>query len=116
MEAKHTKTPWMLGRGSLIEIFARNPDDHSDANSTDALHVATIQRRGGKSVEQSHADAAFIVRACNAHDDLVKVLKAIVAADDKAIEALKQLGAPIPADAAMLTEAARAALVKAGAA
>lgn len=107
MTTAHTATPWMLGRGSLIEIFARNPDSYDDVNSTDSLHVASVQRRDGKSVAQSHADAEFIVRACNAHDDFVKAAIAVLE-----LEHGPYMG---PKDKAPF-ELLRAALAKAGAA
>lgn len=78
----HTPTPWMLGRGMLNEIFAVDPANPHSVDSTDALHVATVQRRAGKSVAQSHADAAFIVGACNAHEQLVTALNKIASGPD----------------------------------
>lgn len=87
----HTPTPWMLGRGSLIEIFAVDPDNPDSVDSTDTLHVATVQRRGAKSVLQRHADAAFIVRACNSHEQLVAAVRGSHAAIDRLMARLIQL-------------------------
>lgn len=61
MEAKHTATPWrkeLLGDGT-VNVFGS--DGYvCDMRSDD---------------ERAHADADLIVRACNAHDDLVKALE-----------------------------------------
>lgn len=65
----------MLGRGMMTEIFAVDPNNPDSEDSTDSLHVATVRRRGDKTVLQSHADAAFIVTACNAHAQLVEAVK-----------------------------------------
>lgn len=96
MEAKHTATPFKTTTykpGNRVRIWDK-----------DESHIADIH---GETVQEAEATAAFIVRACNAHDDLVKALKltaAICAGDNCTksglIEAL---------------ELARAALAKAGA-
>lgn len=66
---KHTPGPWTYfvgnadGRG-LIRIEV---DRSADGAGT---HIASMQRG-----TQSEANAAFIVRACNAHDGLVAALE-----------------------------------------
>jgi len=60
-QAEHTPTPWRLDK--------QNPSLLRDAKG---LYVAKIS-------EELPADAAFIVRAVNAHEALLKALKACVA-------------------------------------
>lgn len=58
-ETKHTPTPWMVGKNGG-DIVYRRPNEPMNV--------------GGFVVgetEQDLADAAFIVRAVNAHDDLL---------------------------------------------
>lgn len=65
-EAKHTPTPWRLAKSAVIEIrgVSQTPvvswSGFDDSNRTTAEHKA---------------NAAFIVRACNAHDDMVAALR-----------------------------------------
>lgn len=67
METKHTPTPWKRGY---------YPDDIETSGGTT---IALVPRAIGKVYRISHdisaepdANAAFIVRACNAHDSLVE--------------------------------------------
>ena len=83
----HTPTPWFSDE-TLIFV----PDLNNDLAGID---IAEAKRA---------ADAAFIVRACNAHDDLVAALR-------RAVEAAE---ARMPC--ATFLDDARAALAKAGAA
>lgn len=69
MDAKHTPTPW------------------HDSGLSDTLPGGFIEARNGKNIclyyagpetavgDQGKANAAFIVRACNAHEELVAALR-----------------------------------------
>lgn len=65
MEAKHTAGPWKLEYiGKTVRVVTDEPGaDYGD-------DVAVLPN-----TEQCTADAAFIVRACNAHDELVEAAK-----------------------------------------
>lgn len=58
MSAQHTPTPWSVDRGLVIR-------------DAEGKWVANVD--GGNDAV-SKTRAAFIVRACNAHDDLVEAL------------------------------------------
>lgn len=68
-EQKHTPTPWAKGN-ALSHVACEDDGEpikyriHSGSVTIGYVHDAD--------------DAAFIVRACNAHDELVAVLSAIV--------------------------------------
>jgi len=71
---KHTKTPWKASG-----IVQSAPDTEGDMliHTEGGLHVAEVfqvQNLKHKDPEQSRANAAFIVKACNAHDELVSAL------------------------------------------
>ncbi len=72
----HTPTPWIASNQYL---YAGNPER--------SLPIASGQHdwatdRGGASHEEAVANAAFIVKACNSHDALVKALEEIGYIDD----------------------------------
>lgn len=69
--SEHTKTPWKLYKAKLRP-------DISD------VVIIEVQDRNGKSIikwggfdgqKNRDANAAFIVRACNSHDDLLAALR-----------------------------------------
>lgn len=64
---KHTDTPWYR------KMCAITPDDDM------TFIIATTNPRGlaVKSIEEREANAAYIVKAVNAHEELVKSLKEI---------------------------------------
>lgn len=65
---QHTKTPWKLASRALIT--AKTAWQMPIAICYDAQsHVQ------GPDAKEADANAAFIVRACNAHDDLVAVVQ-----------------------------------------
>lgn len=65
----HTPTPWRLHERSNRAIIA--PTGHLIAEVTMCnKHIKTEDDRS-----ETEANAAFIVTACNVHDDLVKALK-----------------------------------------
>lgn len=76
--AEHTPTPWR----------AIEPD-----NSNYLLEIVGTNVRGNEELvcrppgRKRNANAAFIVKACNSHDALVKALEEIAAMDPKGIRA-----------------------------
>lgn len=72
----------------MIQIHTPTPYSHQVAMSSDNHHESyiladcsskiiayTAREKEGLTFEQTRANAAFIVRACNSHDALVEVLK-----------------------------------------
>lgn len=82
MIEQHTATPWQQDEDWIVS---------GDGNPVAAAHM------------NAEANAAFIVRACNAHDDLVRALR-------HAVEAFEADN-----DKSWYVAEARAALAKAGA-
>ena len=70
MTAQHTPTPWRLG-ATKTEVVAESP------NSAEWGVVATMGLDFG---ESRPANAARIVQACNAHEQLMKSLQECVQA------------------------------------
>lgn len=70
--SKHTPTPWSIG-------ITNNGADHINV-WMGIVHVASVMKfvPTGESAE---ANAEFIVRACNSHDELVEALEAQEAAE-----------------------------------
>ncbi len=66
MSAERTRGPWLVRDG---DIFAATP--YAD------VAVARMERFVRPTDERADANAAFIVRACNAHDALVGALRRI---------------------------------------
>ena len=101
MNTQHTPTPW-------IDETASNP-----LSSTDGRHYiwSDMDNENDKCVAivPDEANAAFIVRACNAHDELVATMRQIVieATESPNCDAVR---------VALILQQARAALAKAGAA
>ena len=77
MDSKTQRTAgtWKVGsfKGRRTQIWSGNPD-------TNGIHVAEATDHSGLHGERN---AAFIVRACNAHDELVAALRSAVAVWDK---------------------------------
>lgn len=75
MTTKHTPTPWAVDFRTDRDIVqlprGGDPENANDLNN-DSLAIA-----------HTDADAAFIVRAVNAHDALVAALRALVDARDR---------------------------------
>lgn len=68
---KHTPTPWKTGgRIGSLNIDAENGRGIATCGYTDTSDVT-------KSLAENVANAEFIVRACNSHDDLIHYLKRI---------------------------------------
>lgn len=75
MKAQHTPGNWWAGKH-------RNSDNIVDQiiisdNETNYRIAGLNVSNHGRSEEEQTANAAFIVRACNAHDELVTALQAI---------------------------------------
>ncbi len=71
----HSKTPWIIEKGMWAnegQIFIES----EESGNTHKQHVAKLgyaYDKQGK--DQREANAAFIVTACNAHDELVGALE-----------------------------------------
>jgi hypothetical protein len=74
MSSTHTPTPWFSDKGAVWD-------------SQDLLRRLLIAECIGDSRANAKADAAFIVRAVNVHDDLVAALREIANGADGPIEA-----------------------------
>ena len=72
METRHTPTPWYTGKYSMQcgaaadHIYSRQSREPSEG-------IARCYAWVGRG--EAEANASFIVRACNAHDELVEALK-----------------------------------------
>jgi hypothetical protein len=65
MTTPHTPTPWLVDSCDDDLIFAKN-----------GLHIATVgNQHQEQAAEEIAANARFIVRACNAHDEFIGGLK-----------------------------------------
>jgi hypothetical protein len=71
MTETHTPTPW-LAKEDGYEIYITSPD--YDDNG---YEIAIVDNLGldGKQADLQRVNAAFIVRAANAHDELVEALE-----------------------------------------
>lgn len=70
-ESKHTPTPWRFDDNHMYVYCG----DHVIVTCNDPSTAV-----GGLSAEEIEANAEFIVRACNAHDDLLTACEAVVLA------------------------------------
>lgn len=77
MEAGHTATPWFVEKMDYksSSFYIRGTDANGKRMAWAKGAVAHIPR---STVMPSKANAKFIVRACNAHDDLVRALKGLL--------------------------------------
>lgn len=107
MNAMHTPTPW--------ETVELNPESWHiwPNNGKDTFRIATCycHQLGG---EDAKANAAFIVRAVNAHDDLVAALRKLIGDFESEIHN-EYDGTSMLEDRLAEIDYARAALAKAGA-
>ena len=67
----HTPTPWKVIKGGVIIYAQRNPGGRK-------TYLADVSQDPG--INQSIANAAFIVRACNSHAALVAALERLLTA------------------------------------
>lgn len=71
MPAKHTPTPWHVQPiGGQRYIEAQGPKFICDMQADQCENPAEV--------EEMQANAEFIVRACNCHEELVQVLESVV--------------------------------------
>lgn len=77
MTTNHTPTPWyssteMDGRHQCYSILTAHEDFEDDDDTPyHPLIAQTLHGKGFAPKDIAKANAAFIVKACNAHDDLV---------------------------------------------
>ena len=95
MGAKHTATPWEIDEYGTIKA----------GKDRLLLGGISIPCCVGPAMDESKANAEFIVRACNAHEDLVRIAETLKSLDEK--EGLS------PADLGYLRDCALAALAAA---
>ena len=65
--AKHTAGPWKFGGMNTRHIYS--PDGHAICT----MHAYQVLFPA-RDIEQVKSDAAYIVRACNSHEALLKAL------------------------------------------
>lgn len=109
MEVKHSKLPWALNKKEIPPIIYADPRDGSGEPCI-AILDGDAAAFAFPDVATCEANAAFIVRACNAHDDLVTALQLFVEYDSKGHDDGVEMML-LYADA---INAAKAALAKAG--
>lgn len=87
MKTEHTPTPWALddGRQRQQDIIDRLTEDlpHPDRHWT-AIGINDADGFAENLAYAHPINAPFIVRACNAHDELVTALEAIIACEPRA--------------------------------
>lgn len=105
----HTALPWELGRtiGGYIDI------DALDGPIPWTALARVVVEVDGKRSDEGEANAAFIVRACNSHYQLVKALRRNLEGWENAIE-LGLIPERHRNTAQILAAEARAALSQAG--
>jgi len=108
MSAQHTPTPWKAVRenahptgGALLGVFV----DRADGSC-----IAETFSNCGQSDAECRANAAFIVRACNAHDALVAALSDL----EDIFDGQEDCDDGVPNDAMRAMTIIRAALAKVG--
>jgi hypothetical protein len=70
--SKHTETPWYV-QGHEIKV--NKPErEHLGDGAPETI----CEMNSSVSPEETTANAEFIVQACNAHDDLLAALRAVV--------------------------------------
>ena len=70
---EHTKTPWNIENQTVI--VKEGPETNDDGIPlTTVLATIVDGRDNALSNSENKANAAFIVRACNAHEDLITIL------------------------------------------
>lgn len=77
MTEKHSKLPWMHGTKYPCRVYP------VDATAQDMIIYCTSPDNEGTETAEERANAAFIVRACNAHEELVGALRMFVVKHDR---------------------------------
>lgn len=70
-QTKHTPTPWILSSGTNGAVRAV----HAWKEGGKHIIIAKFPDRTIEDSAEMEANAAFIVRACNAHEELLKLIK-----------------------------------------
>jgi hypothetical protein len=73
LSKQHTPTPWMLDPHFVLR----------DADGEWVTRLNTSRRHDNKHDPEAEANAEFIVRCVNAHDELVAALRDIIASVEK---------------------------------
>ena len=82
--AEHTPGPWMqrsrpTGKARLERQIYAGESDTLGYIAECYSPISSFNNYGGpKTVQEAEANAAFIVRACNSHDELVAMLEGVV--------------------------------------
>lgn len=80
-DAQHTPTPWLLD-GRLV--YSLQDDARGRPTNRFSAHLDPGFGRDGLTPDtELDANAAFIVRACNAHEALVAALKGVLRVADR---------------------------------
>lgn len=81
----HTKLPWLARKGDTLNpertwgiVRVLSPDEHG-CDPADGERTEVIAEVYDTPGDDGQADAEFVVRACNIHDDLVLALKECLA-------------------------------------
>lgn len=78
METKHTPTPWVnIPQSNGSAMLAREYETGNQMNPKGLRLIGNILARGN-SLSEDEANAEFIVRSCNVHDELVAALYEIL--------------------------------------
>ena len=82
MASEHSPLPWVVGRPDVDgdARYSYGIRDREDWVLADVLTTCAYSDAAGR--ELAEANAEFIVRCVNSHDDLLAALKAIVAGYD----------------------------------
>ena len=109
MNTKHTPTPWVVGgRAKLGASIAPGETPRIWAPDGAIADISIHRMLGDGTSKRELANANFIVRACNAHDDLVAALEGLT----RFVEAVRCQVGMGPGQLKRF-EAAKAALTKA---
>jgi hypothetical protein len=69
--SKHTPTPWRTGK---FHMTSGSAADHVYSSQSKEPQEGIARCYGWVGEEEAQANADFIVRACNSHDELVEVV------------------------------------------
>ena len=75
--SKHTPTPWAILDSERL-IVGRDEGCGTETPTADCLAEIVYKTPGLPNRETREANAAFIIQACNAHEDLLEALRGIV--------------------------------------
>ncbi len=92
-ETKHTPGPWDVQNKGTLGCRSARHEVVAGINRDGSKNLPTIVRMPDLS-EASYANAAFIVRACNAHDDLLAACKSLFSDVLAVVEALSEIDGP----------------------